>query len=227
MAARRDQHSSHCRAHLLRSAQERSWAKMTRTKSRRRFPSDGCPGPIGDPLVCAPFLDDGMIRVQLNQASSQPIESAAVPLLPLPLSSRGRDERSSLLEGRGEGQSTGGASSASRVHKPHLDEMHGPSPCPTAPAAPAHANPRPTTRAPAPEAKSSSPPTRANPVPNSPSPAPPAASRPSEWVEEAVELRSSSLPLRINGKRFLFACPQVTVSAFPAATLRAERPSFS
>jgi hypothetical protein len=85
MAARRDQHSSHCRAHLLRSAQERSWAKMTRTKSRRRFPSDGCPGPIGDPLVCAPFLDDGMIRVQLNQASSQPIESAAVPLLPLPV----------------------------------------------------------------------------------------------------------------------------------------------
>jgi hypothetical protein len=50
---------------------------MTRTKSRRRFPSDGCPGPLGDPLVCAPFLDDGMIRVQLNQASSQCIESAA------------------------------------------------------------------------------------------------------------------------------------------------------
>jgi hypothetical protein len=59
--------------------------KMTRTKSRRRFPSDGCPGPLGDPLVCARFLDDGMIRVQLNQASSQRIESAAVPLLPLPV----------------------------------------------------------------------------------------------------------------------------------------------
>jgi len=34
--------------------------------------------------------------------------------------------RSSRGEGRGEGRSTGGASSASRVHKPHLDEMHGP-----------------------------------------------------------------------------------------------------
>jgi len=32
--------------------------KMTRTKSRRRFPSDGCPGPLGDPLVCTAFLDD-------------------------------------------------------------------------------------------------------------------------------------------------------------------------
>ena len=50
---------------------------MTRTKSRRRFPSDGCPGPVGDPLVCIPFLDDGMIRVQLNRGSSQRIESAA------------------------------------------------------------------------------------------------------------------------------------------------------
>jgi hypothetical protein len=50
---------------------------MTRTKSRRRFPSDGCPGPLGDPLVCAPFLDDGMSRVHPNQASSQRIEGAA------------------------------------------------------------------------------------------------------------------------------------------------------
>jgi excinuclease ABC subunit B len=74
---------------------------------------------------------------------------------PSPRSSRGRDERSSLLEGRGEGQSTGGASSPSprssrgegrgegrpsggasgesKVHKPHLDEMHGPESLPYRP----------------------------------------------------------------------------------------------
>src|SRR4029078_8126487 len=56
---------------------------------------------------------------------------------PSPGSSRGQDERSSLLEGRGEGQSTGGAS-GSKIHKPHLDEMHGPdsSPSPAAAATP-------------------------------------------------------------------------------------------
>jgi excinuclease ABC subunit B len=53
---------------------------------------------------------------------------------PSPRPSRGRDERSSLLEGRGEGQSTGGASAASRVHKPHLDEMHGPESLPYRPS---------------------------------------------------------------------------------------------
>ena len=97
--------------------------KMTRTKSRRRFPSDGCPGPLGDPLVCAPFLDDGMIRVQLNQASSQRIESAWQPRRLRSLSPCGvRGERSSLSRsGRG---STSRA--RSRVPKPHLDEMHGP-----------------------------------------------------------------------------------------------------
>ena len=52
---------------------------------------------------------------------------------PSPRSSRGRDERSSLLEGRGEGQSTGGGSASSRVHKPHLDEMHGPESLPYRP----------------------------------------------------------------------------------------------
>jgi excinuclease ABC subunit B len=52
---------------------------------------------------------------------------------PSPRSSRGRDERSSLLEGRGEGQSTGGASGSSKVHKPHLDEMHGPESLPFRP----------------------------------------------------------------------------------------------
>jgi excinuclease ABC subunit B len=53
---------------------------------------------------------------------------------PSPRPSRGRDERSSLLEGRGEGQSAGGASgSPSRVHKPHLDEMHGPESLPFRP----------------------------------------------------------------------------------------------
>ncbi|MEH2567034.1 excinuclease ABC subunit UvrB [Bradyrhizobium sp. AZCC 2289] len=52
---------------------------------------------------------------------------------PSPRSSRGRDERSSLLEGRGEGRSTGGPSGTSRVHKPHLDEMHGPESLPYRP----------------------------------------------------------------------------------------------
>jgi excinuclease ABC subunit B len=42
--------------------------------------------------------------------------------------------RSSRGEGRGEGQSTGGASgSTSKVHKPHLDEMHGPESLPYRP----------------------------------------------------------------------------------------------
>jgi excinuclease ABC subunit B len=44
---------------------------------------------------------------------------------PSPLASRG--------VGRGEGQSTGGGSGASRVHKPHLDEMHGPESLPYRP----------------------------------------------------------------------------------------------
>jgi excinuclease ABC subunit B len=53
---------------------------------------------------------------------------------PSPRSLRGRDEQSSLLEGRGEGQSTGGARGAgSKVHKPHLDEMHGPESLPFRP----------------------------------------------------------------------------------------------
>ncbi len=51
---------------------------------------------------------------------------------PSPRSSRGRDEQSSLLEGRGVRQSTGGAS-GSKVHKPHLDEMHGPESLPFRP----------------------------------------------------------------------------------------------
>jgi excinuclease ABC subunit B len=50
---------------------------------------------------------------------------------PSPHSSRG--------EGRGEGQPTGGASSTSRVHKPHLDEMHGPE---SLPYRPGRASPR-------------------------------------------------------------------------------------
>jgi excinuclease ABC subunit B len=61
---------------------------------------------------------------------------------PSPRSSRGRDEQSSLLEGRGasaearrakadEGQPSGGASS--KIHKPHLDEMHGPESLPYRP----------------------------------------------------------------------------------------------
>jgi hypothetical protein len=101
--------------------------KMTRTKSRRRFPSDGCSGPLGDPLVCAAFLDDGMIRVQLNQASSQRIESAGQG------HGGGASSPSPLAgEGRG-GGSTSRADSTSRVHKPHLDEMHGPQSLPYRP----------------------------------------------------------------------------------------------
>jgi excinuclease ABC subunit B len=52
---------------------------------------------------------------------------------PSPRSSRGRDERSSLLEGRGEGLSPQGGPSTSKVHKPHLDEMHGPESLPYRP----------------------------------------------------------------------------------------------
>jgi excinuclease ABC subunit B len=50
---------------------------------------------------------------------------------PSPRSSRGRDERNSLSEGRGEGHSTGGPTS--KVHKPHLDEMHTPESLPYRP----------------------------------------------------------------------------------------------
>jgi excinuclease ABC subunit B len=56
------------------------------------------------------------------------------PSSPSPRSSRGRDERSSLLEDGGEGQSTGGASGTSKIHKPHLDEMHGPESLPYRPS---------------------------------------------------------------------------------------------
>ena len=51
--------------------------------------------------------------------------------------------------------------STSNVHKPHLDEMHGPE---SLPYRPGRANPRATTRAPTPAAKSSSPPTPASPA---------------------------------------------------------------
>jgi excinuclease ABC subunit B len=55
---------------------------------------------------------------------------------PSPRSSRGRDEQISLLEGRGEGHPAGGASgpSTSKVHKPHLDEMHTPESLPYRPS---------------------------------------------------------------------------------------------
>jgi len=51
--------------------------------------------------------------------------------------------RSSRGEGRGEGQSTGGASGESKVHKPHLDEMHGPESLPYRPGRPAPRKPSP------------------------------------------------------------------------------------
>ena len=41
--------------------------------------------------------------------------------------------RSSRGEGRGEGRHTGSATSTSKVHKPHLDEMHGPESLPYPP----------------------------------------------------------------------------------------------
>src|SRR5437588_621918 len=81
---------------------------------------------------------------------------------PSPRSSRGRDERSSLLgwgEGQpsaagaasvpsplaGEGQGGGSTSRAgSKVHKPHLDEMHGPESLPYRPG-------RATSRKPSPD----------------------------------------------------------------------------
>jgi excinuclease ABC subunit B len=52
--------------------------------------------------------------------------------------------RSSRGEGRGEGPPTGGASAGSKVHKPHLDEMHGPESLPYRPS-------RATPRKPAPD----------------------------------------------------------------------------
>jgi excinuclease ABC subunit B len=63
------------------------------------------------------------------------------------LSSRGAasspSPRSSRGEGRGEGRSTGGASGTSKVHKPHLDEMHGPESLPFRPNRPAPRRPSP------------------------------------------------------------------------------------
>ncbi len=67
-----------------------------------------------------------------KRGSSSPSPRAGASS-PSPRSSRGRDERSSLLEGRGEGRATGGASVPSKVHKPHLDEMHGPESLPYRP----------------------------------------------------------------------------------------------
>jgi excinuclease ABC subunit B len=106
------------------------------------------------------------------------------PSSPSPRPSRGRDERSSLLEGRGEGQSTGGASATSKVHNLTSTKCTARSPCPSAPVAPNHASPN-SLVAP----KSSSRPTPANPVRPEFGPAPrssggaPGASR---RVEEAV-----------------------------------------
>src|ERR1700738_463213 len=51
--------------------------------------------------------------------------------------------RSSRGEGRGEGHPTGGASGGSKVHKPHLDEMHGPESLPYRPGRAAPRNPSP------------------------------------------------------------------------------------
>src|SRR6266478_7579588 len=86
------------------------------------------------------------------------VKGSAGASSPSPRPSRDRDEQSSLLEGRGEGQPTGGASvpsplageslpptgsggqgggptsrAGSKVHKPHLDKMHGPESLPYRP----------------------------------------------------------------------------------------------
>jgi excinuclease ABC subunit B len=66
-------------------------------------------------------------------SSSASASSSTGASAPSPRSSRGRDEQSSLLEGRGEGRPTGGASASSKIHKPHLDEMHGPESLPFRP----------------------------------------------------------------------------------------------
>jgi excinuclease ABC subunit B len=65
--------------------------------------------------------------------------SAAAPS-PSPRPSRG--------EGRGEGQPTGSAGRTSRVHKPHLDEMHGPESLPYRPGRASPRNPSPDDTAP-------------------------------------------------------------------------------
>jgi excinuclease ABC subunit B len=71
-------------------------------------------------------------RGGMRSASSSASPTAAASS-PSPRPSRGRDEQSSLLEGRGEGRPTGGPSAPSKVHKPHLDEMHGPESLPYRP----------------------------------------------------------------------------------------------
>ena len=79
-------------------------------------------------------------------------------------------------EGRG-GGSTSVLLRPSRVHKPHLDEMHGPESLPYRPGRARRENLRPTSQPRAAAAKSSSPPTRASPAPNSAPPRAPAAAR--------------------------------------------------
>jgi excinuclease ABC subunit B len=58
--------------------------------------------------------------------NNTPSARASALSAPSPRSSRG--------EGRGEGHSTGGAGGRSKVHKPHLDEMHGPESLPFRPS---------------------------------------------------------------------------------------------
>src|SRR5258708_1476332 len=56
--------------------------------------------------------------------------------------------RSSRGEGRGEGHPTGGASGSSKVHKPHLDEMHGSESLPYRPSRATPRKPSPDDTAP-------------------------------------------------------------------------------
>ncbi len=134
MATHRDQHSSHYPAYLLCCAQERSWPEDDSNKKPPEVSLRRLFGPHGDPLVCAPFLDDGMIRVQLNRHHPNALKAqrktkAAPPPFPPPL--RGPRRAKLALEVR-EGVHES-SRAGSRVHKPDLDEMHGPESLPYRP----------------------------------------------------------------------------------------------
>lgn len=94
----------------------------TAMKGRGASARGGAKSRERDPL--APSMDDLVGSSDRDGGASAPS----------PRSSRGRDEQSSPLEGRGEGRPTGGPST-SKVHKPHLDEMHGPESLPYRPNA--------------------------------------------------------------------------------------------
>jgi hypothetical protein len=120
-----------------------------------------------------------MIRVQLNQASPQRIESAAVPLPPLPVL---QGERVGV---RGIPRAVRAPPPAST--NPISKKCTALNRCPIAPTARGRANLRPATWGRAAAAKSFSQPTRANPAPNSTLRRAQAAAQGTQgWVEEKV-----------------------------------------